>query len=289
MRRKTQQILCMALGLILLVSTALTGCAVKDPVAQDVLNNSLTAMAKTTSYKVDFSMTWNMEMTGGTEPGKMTMDMTGNGVTEIKTKNTHINLDINADYLGQNEKLSMEMYSVDPWQYIKMSGMGQNDQWTKLKSTSSSALSSSLSQGQIDELTTLMKSSTKSTLTTNEKLNGINCYVLEIEPDLAALWQWMMSQQAESLSSGVDFSKMDLSKIIQSFGVKYWIAKKNFQIIKADANMTMALDAATLGLSTDESGSMTMSMLMSASFSDYNKPVTIEVPAEALNANDVSQ
>ena len=284
MNRITKQLSYVVLSLVLGISSILTGCAVKDPVAQDVLTNTMAAMEKMTSYKADYDLKMDMEMSGSQEDAKMTMDASGVAVTEVKSQKTQMTMDMNMNIPGEDaQQISVEIYSVEGWQYYKIEVPGEDVQWMKKKNPNV------LSSDQVSQLTALMKTSTESTLLEKQTINGINCYVLAIEPDMAALLQWLMSQQASELTSGMDFSKFDLSKIVKSFGVKYWIAKKNYQLIKTEADMNMFFDAETLGLSPDETGSMTMSMMMAMSFSDFNKPVNIEVPIEALNTEEVPQ
>ena len=105
---------------------------------------------------------------------------------------------------------------------------------------------------------------------------------------MAALWKWLSSQQGSSLTNGIDFSKLDLSKIIKDFGLKYWVAKKGYQIVKAEAEINMNIDASDLGVNSRASGSMTMLMNMDMTFSDYNKAVNIVLPAEAKNAKEIT-
>ena len=48
--------------------------------------------------------------------------------------------------------------------------------------------------------------------------------------------------------------------------------------------MTMDMNAETIGVSTDEFDSMTMDITMGMTFTDYDKVVSIELPADAVNA-----
>ena len=66
------------------------------------------------------------------------------------------------------------------------------------------------------------------------------------------------------------------------------IDKNNFQIIKTQADMTMKMDAETVGASAGDFESITMVMNMDMSFFDYNKTVNIELPPEAFKAEEVS-
>jgi hypothetical protein len=286
MKRSMRNTLCILFGLILAVSIMLNGCGSKEITAEELLTNTISAMAKVNSYKVDLDMTMDVEVTGGENPMKMTMDANATGAMDVHNQKMQMNMDADVEIPGtgtskMNMTMSMEMYMVDGWIYTKTTIPGAAEQWTKMESPDA------MSQNQAAQLMVLMQSSTASTLKGTEKVNGINCYILEIVPDMATLWQWLMSQQGSNLAGGVDLSQFDLSKVVTDSGLKYWIAQNNYQIIKAETNIAMDMDAETIGVSTDEFDNMTMTMNMGMTFTDYDKAVTIELPAEALNAEEV--
>jgi hypothetical protein len=98
-----------------------------------------------------------------------------------------------------------------------------------------------------------------------------------------------MSQQGSNYAGEIDLSEFDMSKIIKSFGLKYWITKKDYQIIKAEVEMEMDASSETVGVSAEEYfDSMTMLINMTMTFSDYNKLVNIQLPEEALDAKEIS-
>jgi hypothetical protein len=270
-------------GLLLAVSLVLTGCASKDPVAAEVLTKSMTAMQKVSSYSgtIDMKMDANFSSSGQT--GTMSVDATGTTLADVTKMNTYSKMDMNVSILGQDpENIQEESYMADNWVYMKMSVPGAADTWTKTKSTVS------LTQDQIAQLTNLMKNSISSSLVGTENVNGLDCYILKVDPDLTTLWQWLMAQQGSELSSLIDTSKLDLTKLIKDFGIKYWVAKNSYQIVKAEANMTMVLDASDLGQTDTGDGNMTLTMNMDMTFADYNKPVNIVVPVEALGASEIT-
>lgn len=289
MKRKKRSIFYIVMSLILAVSLMLTSCkSSEQPTAQEILASTLNAMEKVASYKVDYGVAMDMEVTGGSDSGKMTIDATGTGAGDKPSKKAQMFMDMNMEVSGlgsskMSVSASAEMYMVEGWTYIKMDILGTGTQWTKIKMPDNE-----LSQDQLAQLTSLMESSTKSTLLKSERVGGIDCYVLEIEPDMDALWDYMMSQLGSEFSQSFDFSEFDLSKLISKFGIKYWVAKSNYQIVKAEAEITMDIAPEAVGATQGDFDKMTMLMNMDMTFSDYNKAVNIELPAEAINAEEVS-
>jgi len=264
----------------------LTGCGgAKELTAQEVLTNAISAMEKVTSYKLDYNLAMNMDMTGA-QAMQMTMDGNGTGAMDVTNQKMQMTLDADVEIPGtgtskMNMTMTMEMYMVDGWLYTKMNIPGAGVQWSKVE------VPDIESQDQAAQLLFLMESAIQTNLQGSEKVNGIDCYILEVVPDLAALWEWAMSQQGSTFTGEIDLSQFDLSKIMKDVSLKYWIAKNNYQIIKTDTGMTMDVDAESLGVSSEEFDSMTMTMNMGMTFSDYNKAVTIELPADAKNAQEV--
>ena len=287
MRRIVKKSLYIFIGLILSLSLILSGCESKEPTAQELLTNTVIAMQKVSSYTLDYDMAMDMEVTGGEDAMKMTMGGIGTGAMDVRNHKMQMTMDMDVEIPGAGTSqmtmtMSMEMYLVEGWLYTKMTIPGAGVQWTKMRNPDE------ISQDQMAQLLVLMESATETTLQGTEKVNGIDCYVLEVVPDMTALWQWLMSQQGSDLTGDIDLNQFDMSKIIKSFGLKYWIAKSNYQIIKAEAEMTMDMDAETVGTSAEDFESMTMQMSFGMTFSDYNKTVNIQLPEEALGAEEVS-
>jgi hypothetical protein len=220
---------------------------------------------------------------------KMAMDGTGTGAMDVINKKMQMALDVDAEISGTGTSqikmtMTMEMYMVDGWLYTKMTIPMSGVQWTKTK-----VEGNEISQDQLAQLLQLMKSTIQITLTGTEKVNGVDCYVLQITPNMIELWQWMMSQQGSNLAGDIDLSQFDISKLIKSYELKYWISKTNFNLIKAKADMSMDVDPAALGASVDDFERMTMLIDLDMIFSDYNKAVDIQLPADAVNAKETSQ
>jgi len=108
----------------------------------------------------------------------------------------------------------------------------------------------------------------------DEVVDGVNCYVLQIDPDLEKYFEIMMSQ-LETSGSG-NLSLGDISDIIEGWSIKQWIAKDTNLIKKIYNQMTMSYSF------FDQE--ITMDMEITVVFSNYNTAITIELPEEAENA-----
>jgi hypothetical protein len=275
-------------SITLALSVMVAGCQSKTLTTEEILANTMTAMEKIDSYKIAYNLVLDMEIVGGKQAMKISMDGTGTGAMDVINKKMQMALDVNAEIPGAGTTqmkmtMTMDMYMVDGWLYTKMTIPTAKEQWTKTKIEGNE-----ISQDQLAQLLLLLKSTTQSTLTGTEKVNGVDCYVLELTPNMTDLWQWMMSQQG-NLAEGVDLSQFDISKLIKSYELKYWISKTDFSMVKAKADLNMDVDPAAVGASADDFERMTMLINMDMTFSDYNKAVDIQLPADAVNAQETSQ
>ena len=73
--------------------------------------------------------------------------------------------------------------------------------------------------------------------------------------------------------------------MFQSFSVKQWVAKDTLFLIKAE--MKMDVDVSGEAVGDDSAGDVRMQFEMNLLMSDYNQPVSIELPPEAENATEV--
>jgi predicted AlkP superfamily phosphohydrolase/phosphomutase len=82
---------------------------------------------------------------------------------------------------------------------------------------------------------------------------------------------------------------VDLSKIFKSYSVKEWISKDGYLPIKADINVSLEILPQDMG-ETPESADMdkmTINMSEQVKYYDYGKSVTIQLPPEAQNAEEM--
>jgi hypothetical protein len=74
MRRIVKESLYIFIGLILSLSLILNGCESKEPTAQELFTNTVTAMQKVSSYTLDYDMAMDMEVTNGCQQAENAND-----------------------------------------------------------------------------------------------------------------------------------------------------------------------------------------------------------------------
>ena len=122
-------------------------------------------------------------------------------------------------------------------------------------------------------------------VTGSEIVNGVDCYVMELTPDMEKLWE-IAGQQAELTGGMPDIDEELLDEVFQSYSVKEWIAKDTYLLVKEEIEMAMEFDPEALGIPGGD-GEIAMDMTISMLVYDYNQPVSIELPPEAEDAEEI--
>lgn len=250
--------------------------------AEQIMEKATAAQADVRSGVLDLdNLTINFQgkSSGSDTGGTISLD----GSCAIDQANKEVGANANANItigvLGQPSMImtmGFEMYVVDNYTYTMISLPGQKPTWTKQEIPADFWETLTTVESQTDPLDI-----TEVTLIREEKVGDIDCYLLEIAPDFEKLQQ-LLTQQ---LTEGANMQLPNLKDMISSFSLNVWVAKDTFFISKAQIEMTLLLTSEVLGTSAggDE---ITLNMIMDLQAHDYNQPVSIELPPEALKATE---
>jgi len=172
----------------------------------------------------------------------------------------HGAMDRNAREMSLDMGDIMSVYIVDDWMYMNESFMG----WVKMELTEDMWEENDQLGGQLDILEQYVDVKILGT----EQVMGSECYVLEVIPDLQALWDWAMEEEG---MEGFDID-VDIEEMIKEFTFKVWIEKGTFYMTQGSISMVM------------EMFGQKMSMLETITLYDINQPVSIYLPYEAQDA-----
>ncbi len=115
----------------------------------------------------------------------------------------------------------------------------------------------------------------------SEKVKGVDCYVLQLTPDMVQLWQIVMRP------AGVGVGRI-LPPVTEfrSFSVKQWIAKDTYFLMRVEIDMAVESTPELMGYPGEE-GEMSIDITFSFLAYNYNQPVSIVLPPEAEEAIEV--
>ena len=268
----------------LLVLVTILGClGCGDKVAAvntaQLVDNALAAQADVESYRLDMEMTIEMDGGFGCQEMEETMSIDASFVIDEANEEMEMSMTADMEATGEEaEAVEMKMYLINNTCYMMMAAPGLVPMWMKQEVPADFWET----QATIDEQLELLQASRVKYLR-DEKVEGVDCYVLEITPDLAQLWQIAMQQP---WMEEVPMEIPNLEDMIKKVSVKQWIAKDTLFLTKVSIQITILVTSEAMGL-PEEEGEMRMRIVMDMSVYDYNKPIYIELPAEARTAIEI--
>jgi hypothetical protein len=278
--RKAVRII-LALSLALVLSLVVVGCdrGLPQEEIDRIVEN--VASAQFDSLKMDIDMDMTMTVKGGSSPGQMTMTGTGTGVVDMASQEMQMAMDMSMDIPEVGvQTMATEYYLVGEWMYISLDIPEVSKQWLKTAVTPNMWEQQSLVEEQIE----FLKSAVKVKSLPDQAVDGTNCYVFEAVPSVEALGG-LLSQQTSII--GMDFSRLNLADLLKEMRVKEWIAQDSYQVLRSEVYTQMQMKPADVGATAADFDTMVIDMNMATKLYDYNQPVSIELPDEALDAQEV--
>jgi hypothetical protein len=280
-----------------------------DEIIAAVLNNS----EEVKTYKYDMDMTIDAITGNGTNVTEMTIKVNGRGAIDIMNESMWMAMNINMNTSGDMsedanmgagelpidipEAIETEMYLINNTVYMKIDLGIPFMPWIKMEQpvvneTYNETYNESYlpSQDQLELLLMMLQNCTNVTLLDDEVVNDTDCYVLKLELDFKKLLEFLMNQTTMDELGIPGFDNQDLMDTdeiedtidMMNMTMTGWIAMDTYLVVKAEETVDMT----TTNPDTEEEAKVAMDYTMT--FYDYNVPVTIELPAEAEAAIDIS-
>jgi hypothetical protein len=263
-----------------------TACEEALPTGNELLDNVFQAMEKVESYKeeMDITMEMYLEAEEFSSETPLSIDVTTEVSARYDLTNEEMVMNIDFDMSSEDEdlamKMGMKMYLLDSTMYSLLDFPMFPSQWTKTSVPQDywgdvSYLESQMHLLQAADIQVLKE----------ERRENIRCYVIQITPDLAELFQLMLSQLQASLGEMPSSELEQISEMFDDFSVKMWIEKDTYHILFADVTMKIELTPEMMG-EYNEEGMLSINVTMSMKAYDYNEPVEIVLPVEAEEAEE---
>jgi len=251
--------------------------------AQEIVNDAIESWDDIRTYQYDMEM--NIDMAGevGGEVGEATIVMDFSGAIDDENRKMRMDVTMSMVATGEDElELAMDMYLISDMMYAGMEAPEIGTMWVK----------SEMPEGYLEHMNQVKAQiefveAAQVEVIGNEKVRGVDCYILQLTPDMGQLWQ-LVIQQSDMTGKGV-LPEIDVENILemfQSFSVKQWIAKDTHFLTKTEIAMLLELTPTAMGF-PEEKGLITMDITMYLLAYDYNQPVSIELPPEAEEAVEV--
>ena len=290
--------------MLIFMSFSFFACEEELPTAEELIEKLVEAQTDVKSYEMEGNMDVSMLMDIPEEemlmdvPMGIPMDIAVlvdiTGAFDGENEEMMMSMDMDIDMSGEvTMSMVMEMYVVEGWMYMMMDIPMMGPQWMKTEMPYSEVLqeieSIDFTKSQMEFL-----QSGDIVVTGVEKLDDIECYILELNPDMSKLWELLMEQiqmpgDTMPVMPGDEFEEMieSIDNIVKDISGTYWIEKDTYYIHKGEVAFTMEITPEAMGI-TDEEGSIAMDIAMDMIMYNYDKPVTIVLPPEAEDAVEES-
>ena len=274
-----KKILTISLALAMVLSVV--ACAQLPP-AQEIVDGVIESWADVKTYQFDMDMTMDVAAEAEGETFEMTMVTDSSGALDLENRRMMMDMTMSMAMPGLEMEMGMEMYLIGDMMYMFMESPWVEPMWTKLEMPEGTWEEWSQTEAQVGLLEVAQVE-----VIGSERVRGIDCYVLEVTPDMEQLWQMVMQQAELTGEEMPDVAEEFIQEIFRSFSVKQWVAKDTYFLTKAEIDMAVELTPEAMGF-PEEEGIMTMDIAISLLAYDYNQPVSIELPPEAEEAMEVS-
>jgi len=272
------------LSLALILSFTLIGCAgggLSQEEIDRIVANAAAAATDINTGKADMDMSISMNRVGGAEPMEVTMVADGTSAVDKVAEEGQVVMNVHLKSAQMERAVTWKYYVVGEWLYVGAEVSGQGQGWEKGKKAKWAYDMWWLETGagqQIKLLTTV----TEIKYLGSEAVNGTDCYLLEITPSMEVAANFI-SQQLQFIDPDIGEFGADLLKEIS---VKQWIAKDSYLLMKAEVSALLEMRPEDVGATEDDFEKMTIDMDIGARYYDYNQPVDITLPPEALEAEE---
>jgi len=266
------------LVLVLLAVLALVGCGGGSETkvdADQVVQDALAAQAGVDSSSMEITI--DATVVGVVNDMDLNVSLDGTVTSDMDWVNKKMK-----GHMGMNFGLTSpmtfqtqvtgDMYAVDNISYIQLTMMGSTDNWTK----ASLPVDFWYTQENEQFIENLLEAADAESLP-SQKVGGVNCYVLKLSPDYAALQQ-MLNQQADT---GEEVP--DIASLITNLSIKVWVAKDTSYVTKIEIVLAANIPSEVLGGAAGGEG-LAVNLTVNMQSSGFNESVPIQLPAEAENA-----
>lgn len=269
------------MGLVLVVVFSFAAC-VGEPSAQEIVDGVIESLDDIRTCQLDMDMT--IDAAGETEGEvfEATIAMDFSGALDIENRQMRMNIAMNMAVPGEDEiEIEMEMYLISDMVYMMVEVPEMGPMWMKSEIPEGTWEEMNQVESQVELL-----EAAQVKVMGSEQVRGVDCYVLQLTPDMEQLWQLVMQQAEVTGEEMPEVAEEFLQEMFRGFSVKQWVAKDTYLLTKAEIDMAVELTPEALG-SPEEEGVLTMDITMNLLAYNYNQPVSIVLPPEAEEAIEV--
>ncbi|OGN97381.1 MAG: hypothetical protein A2Y89_04570 [Chloroflexi bacterium RBG_13_51_18] len=256
-----------------------------------ILEESLADYASINTYKFDMDMNIFADVSGGPESGSISMITKSSGATNIASKQMQMNMEMSMSMEGMGEQggsqtLIYDIYVISDMLYMRMEVPGMGEQWMKMPA--SDDLMQTFNVDVVEQQIGPLGSAVEIDLLGYENVDGSECYILSVTPDMAEFLDWVGGQQGAD--ADIDWEELAMiSDVFKKFKYVCYITKDSNTLKKIVSEIEMEFTPEQAGVSAGDFDTMIMNMYLDMRIYDQNQPFSITLPDEAEDAMEVSE
>jgi hypothetical protein len=284
----------LTMSLVLVMVLSFNACAketeeeVELPSAQEIVDGVIESFDNIRTYQFDTDVTMGMAGEAEGEALEQTVTMDNSGTLDLENVQMRADLTMNVNMAAPEEdemEEGVEMYIIDGMMYAMAKAPEEEPTWMK-EEVPAEAWEMLKEISRLETYKELLKTAQVKVIG-SEKVKGVDCYVLQLTPEMAQLWQIAMEPTGRA---GVGIlptvPEELLQEVFSDFTVKQWVAKDTYFLMKAEIDMAMETTPEFMDYLGEE-GEITIDLTMSSLFYNYNQPVSIVLPPEAEEVKEV--
>ena len=257
---------------------------------ESIVGKTLDASQEVKTCTFDMSMKMNTIIASADSSKVMKIKLDGVFDIDNVAKKMKAIIDVVMEEVGvEVEQATLELYVLDNKQYTKLDQPGIPSHWQVEDLSAGTWESMHYWEHHVD---LLQKSEIE--LLGTEKVNNIDCYAVQLSPDMAEFLKMMLAEQQlgqQFSEEEIDIVTTMLSSLFVRFmdiSAKEWIDKDTYLPRKTEMIMDIYIspdEFMELGLIILAGYEFTLGTNINLVMESYNEPLSIVLPPEAQEAN----
>jgi hypothetical protein len=265
--------------LVLVMALSFSSCT-KEPSAEEIADRAVTAQEEIRTYQFELDMTMDTTMDAGGETYEENVTMKTDGALDLENQQLKFIMAVDAADEGAG---GGELYIIDGMMYSKVGLAGEEAMWTKGEIPPDGWERMTEVSGYASYQKLLETAQVE--VTGSEKVNGVDCYVLQLTPDMAQLAR-TATDPAGGMGAGGRLPPIPeefCEDIFSSYSVKQWIAKDDYFLMKVELDAAIESTPEIMDFLGEE-GEISIDITIVYLAYDFNESASTKLPPEAENA-----
>jgi outer membrane lipoprotein-sorting protein len=279
----------LTMSLVVVMVLCFTACAeeteeeVELPSAQEIIDGAVESFDNIRTYQFELDMTMDATDEAEGEVLEHTVTMVNSGTLDLE--NLQMKTDLSAG--SGDEMMRVESYIIDGMVYARPEAPDiEEPVWMKSEAPAE-YWEMMIGVSGLENYIEILKTA-QVEVTGSEQVKGVDCYVLQLTPEMAELYQTAMDPVGGIGQAGMlpPVPEELLEDMFRSSSVQTWIAKDTYFLMKAEIDMAIETTPELMDYLGEEA-EISLDITISFLAYNYNQPVTIVVPQEALEASEM--